>query len=58
MPWGWVWLGGALLVGFYAGVMLMSLLAIAKQGGRECARGAMSNPARMPRAPLRHRRPA
>ena len=58
MPWGWVWLGGALLVGFCAGVMLMSLLAIAKKVDWECARGAMSNPAHMPRAPLRHRRPA
>jgi hypothetical protein len=58
MPWNWVWVGGAFLVGFYAGVMLMSLLAIAKQEGRDCARGAMSNPARMLRAPLRHRRPA
>lgn len=58
MPCGWVWFGGALLVGFYAGVTFMSLLAIAKQGGRECARGALSDPARMPRPPLRHRRPA
>ena len=58
MSWGWVWLGGALLVGPYAGVMLMSLLTIAKQGGRECARGAMSYPARLLRVPLRHRRPA
>ena len=37
MPWGWVWLGGSLLVGFYAGVMLMSLLAVAKQADREFA---------------------
>ena len=57
MSWSWIWIGGALWVGTYAGVMF-SLLTIAKQGSRECARGAMSPPARMPRARLRHRRAA
>ena len=58
MFWSWLWIGGALLVGLYAGMTLMSLLATAKLGSRESARGAMQCPARMPRAPVQHRRPA
>jgi len=58
MLWGWLWIGGALLVGFYAGMTLMSLLAIAKHGSPESARGTMPCPARIPRAPVQDRRPA
>ena len=33
MPWGWVWLGGALSVGFYAGAMLMEPARDGEAGG-------------------------
>ena len=31
MLWSWVWIGNAFLVGLYAGIALMCLLAIAKE---------------------------
>jgi len=35
MSWTWVWIGGALVLGFHLGVTLMSLLVMSRDGGSE-----------------------
>jgi hypothetical protein len=42
MPWAWVWIGGALVLGFSLGVTLMSLLVMARDSG---SKGTLTIPA-------------
>ncbi len=50
MVWNWVWIGGALVLGFYLGMTLMSLLNIAHQQTNESRSGDMRIGARRARA--------
>jgi hypothetical protein len=58
MSWTWVWLGGALVLGFHLGVARMSLLSVAQQPSPERERGEMPCRARLPRMAGRHGRTA
>lgn len=55
MAWSWVWIGAALVTGFYLGMTLMSLLAIGQQPTRERPRNDTRCRARLPRTTGQHR---
>jgi hypothetical protein len=44
MAWIWVWIGGALVLGFSLGVTLMSLLGISQDGALEGRRRPRRRP--------------